>query len=232
MAGVLTVEAGRRLGAHAHRVNHHHLWVLNGRATILGTELGPGSYVDIPSGVETTSTFPRPAGARSSTCTSATLTDPDGALVASGGRSALSPPRHRVEWDVSIRRCADGVVQGPCRRRPTPGGTAATSARRRGRGRPAPRWGSGGGRGGEGARRPARRDRGPQAGCALPARAGHGRHRRGRRPRRQRRGRAPGPGHRRRAGRGRSTGAGRARPAGQPLPCRAQLASRWRDGWW
>lgn len=52
MAGVLTVEAGHRLGAHRHRVNHHHLWVLEGRATILGVELGPGSYVHIPSGVE------------------------------------------------------------------------------------------------------------------------------------------------------------------------------------
>lgn len=52
MAGVLTVEAGHQLGAHAHRVNHHHLWVLDGRATILGTGLGPGSYVHIPSGVE------------------------------------------------------------------------------------------------------------------------------------------------------------------------------------
>jgi quercetin dioxygenase-like cupin family protein len=52
MAGVLTVEAGRRLGAHTHRVNHHHLWLLDGRATILGTELGPGSYVHVPSGVE------------------------------------------------------------------------------------------------------------------------------------------------------------------------------------
>jgi quercetin dioxygenase-like cupin family protein len=52
MAGVLTVEAGHRLGAHAHRVNHHHLWVLDGHASILGTEVGPGSYVHVPSGVE------------------------------------------------------------------------------------------------------------------------------------------------------------------------------------
>ena len=52
MAGVLTVEPGRHLGAHTHRANHHHMWVLDGRATILGTELGPGSYVHIPSGVE------------------------------------------------------------------------------------------------------------------------------------------------------------------------------------
>ena len=52
MAGVLTVEAGRRLGAHTHRVNHHHLWLLDGRATILGAELGPGSYVHVPNGIE------------------------------------------------------------------------------------------------------------------------------------------------------------------------------------
>jgi quercetin dioxygenase-like cupin family protein len=52
MAGVLTVEPGCHLGRHTHRVNHHHMWVVEGRATILGTELGPGSYVHIPSGVE------------------------------------------------------------------------------------------------------------------------------------------------------------------------------------
>ena len=52
MAGVLTVEPGHRLGAHTHRVNHHHVWVLNGHAMILGARLGPGSYAHIPSGVE------------------------------------------------------------------------------------------------------------------------------------------------------------------------------------
>ena len=52
MAGVLNVEPGCHLGLHAHRVNHHHMWVLEGRATILGSELEPGSYVHIPSGVE------------------------------------------------------------------------------------------------------------------------------------------------------------------------------------
>lgn len=52
MAGVLTVEPGRHLGRHAHRANHHHIWVLDGAATILGTELGAGSYVHIPSGIE------------------------------------------------------------------------------------------------------------------------------------------------------------------------------------
>lgn len=51
MAGVLTVEAGHRLGTHAHRENHHHIWVLEGRAVILGTDAGPGSYVYVPHGV-------------------------------------------------------------------------------------------------------------------------------------------------------------------------------------
>ena len=52
VSGVLTVEAGHRLGGHSHRRNHHHLWLLDGRATILGTELGAGSYVHIASGVD------------------------------------------------------------------------------------------------------------------------------------------------------------------------------------
>jgi quercetin dioxygenase-like cupin family protein len=51
MAGVMTVQAGHRVGTHSHRVNHHHMWVVDGRAVILGEELGPGSYVHIPSGV-------------------------------------------------------------------------------------------------------------------------------------------------------------------------------------
>ena len=51
-AGVLVVLPGHRLGAHTHRFNHHHLWVLDGRATILGRVVGPGTFVHIPSGVE------------------------------------------------------------------------------------------------------------------------------------------------------------------------------------
>jgi quercetin dioxygenase-like cupin family protein len=52
MAGVLTIAAGHRLGEHTHRVNRHHMWVLEGRAVILGAELDAGSYIHIPSGVE------------------------------------------------------------------------------------------------------------------------------------------------------------------------------------
>lgn len=52
IAGVLTVAAGHRLGTHAHRQNHHHMWVLEGRAMIVGTEVVPGTYVHIPTGVD------------------------------------------------------------------------------------------------------------------------------------------------------------------------------------
>ena len=51
-AGVLVVLGGHHLGAHRHRFNHHHLWVLDGRATILGQDVGPGSFVHVPSGME------------------------------------------------------------------------------------------------------------------------------------------------------------------------------------
>ena len=51
-AGVLDVEPGHHLGAHTHRANHHHFWVLSGRAEVLGQELTPGSYVHVPHAVE------------------------------------------------------------------------------------------------------------------------------------------------------------------------------------
>ena len=70
------------------------------------------------------------------------------------------------------------------------------------------------------ARRAAGCDRGPQARGAVPARAGHGRDRRGRRAGHQPRGRPPGRGHRGRAGRGRGTGTGRAGTPGPALPRR------------
>jgi quercetin dioxygenase-like cupin family protein len=51
-AGVLEIEPGQHLGTHAHRSNHHHFWVLSGRAVVLGHELTPGSYVHIPHGID------------------------------------------------------------------------------------------------------------------------------------------------------------------------------------
>lgn len=52
MAGVMTVDAGHELGAHTHRENHHHIWVLEGNAEMLGRVVGPGSYVHVPAGLE------------------------------------------------------------------------------------------------------------------------------------------------------------------------------------
>jgi quercetin dioxygenase-like cupin family protein len=52
MAGVMTVAAGHRLGAHTHRTHHHHVWVLDGHAELLGETVGPGSYAHVPAGVE------------------------------------------------------------------------------------------------------------------------------------------------------------------------------------
>jgi mannose-6-phosphate isomerase-like protein (cupin superfamily) len=50
-AGVMTIAAGHRLGEHAHRENQHHLWIVEGQARVLGSLLGPGSYVNVPAGV-------------------------------------------------------------------------------------------------------------------------------------------------------------------------------------
>ena len=51
-AGVLDLAAGSRLGAHTHRANHHHFWVLSGHARVLGEQVGPDSYVHVPHQVE------------------------------------------------------------------------------------------------------------------------------------------------------------------------------------
>lgn len=52
MTGILKVEAGARLGRHTHRTNLHHMWVLDGSAVIADRQVGPGSYVQVPPGVE------------------------------------------------------------------------------------------------------------------------------------------------------------------------------------
>ena len=51
-AGVMKVEAGHHLGRHTHRLNHHHLWVLDGEVEILGVVVTSGGYVHVPGGVE------------------------------------------------------------------------------------------------------------------------------------------------------------------------------------
>jgi mannose-6-phosphate isomerase-like protein (cupin superfamily) len=52
MAGVMAIDAGHHLGVHRHRANHHHMWILTGRARILDVDVAPGSYVHVPSGVD------------------------------------------------------------------------------------------------------------------------------------------------------------------------------------
>lgn len=51
-AGIMRLAGGQRLGSHTHRENHHHMWVLDGEAVIVGSRVGAGSYVHIPAGVE------------------------------------------------------------------------------------------------------------------------------------------------------------------------------------
>jgi quercetin dioxygenase-like cupin family protein len=52
LAGVIDVGAGEQLPGHAHPEGHHHVWVLSGTAKILGTAVGPGSYVHVPAGLD------------------------------------------------------------------------------------------------------------------------------------------------------------------------------------
>ncbi|MFP3899439.1 MAG: cupin domain-containing protein [Acidimicrobiia bacterium] len=52
VAGIMHVRPGREVGAHVHQRSHHHIWVLEGSAEMVGRRVGPGSYVHVPAGVE------------------------------------------------------------------------------------------------------------------------------------------------------------------------------------
>ena len=57
-------------GQHAHRANHHHMWIVDGAAEIVGSLVGPGGYVHIPAGVEhDLDARGQPRAAPSTTCT-------------------------------------------------------------------------------------------------------------------------------------------------------------------
>jgi mannose-6-phosphate isomerase-like protein (cupin superfamily) len=62
VAGILRVPYGCEVSLHVHRRSHHHLWLLDGSADILGHRLGEGSYAHIPAGVEHGITSPGPHG--------------------------------------------------------------------------------------------------------------------------------------------------------------------------
>jgi mannose-6-phosphate isomerase-like protein (cupin superfamily) len=52
VAGILRIAPGSSVSPHAHVSSHHHLWVIAGRAEMLGQRVGPGTYLHIPAGVE------------------------------------------------------------------------------------------------------------------------------------------------------------------------------------
>jgi mannose-6-phosphate isomerase-like protein (cupin superfamily) len=52
VAGMLRLAPGAELTPHAHVRSHHHLWVTEGTAEVLGELVGPGTYVHIPARVD------------------------------------------------------------------------------------------------------------------------------------------------------------------------------------
>ena len=52
VAGVMRLAVGGSVAPHAHRVAHHHLWIIDGSIEVLATILGAGSYVHVPAGVK------------------------------------------------------------------------------------------------------------------------------------------------------------------------------------
>lgn len=52
VAGLMRITPGREVTRHAHVRSHHHMWVVDGTAELLGQLVGPGSYVHIPARVD------------------------------------------------------------------------------------------------------------------------------------------------------------------------------------
>lgn len=52
VAGELELDPGQHVEAHVHHHAHHHEWVVAGTIRVLGRDLGPGSYVHVPAGVD------------------------------------------------------------------------------------------------------------------------------------------------------------------------------------
>lgn len=62
VAGIMHVSAGREVSTHVHQRSHHHMWVQDGSAEMMGHQVGPGTYVHVPAGVEHGVTSVGPAG--------------------------------------------------------------------------------------------------------------------------------------------------------------------------
>jgi quercetin dioxygenase-like cupin family protein len=52
VAGIMRIGPGGVVSPHAHVLAHHHMWVIDGTAEMLGERVGPGTYLHIPAGVE------------------------------------------------------------------------------------------------------------------------------------------------------------------------------------
>jgi quercetin dioxygenase-like cupin family protein len=52
VAGVMHIPAGSEVGIHEHRYSHHHMWVLDGEAEMMGRPIRAGTYLHIPTGVD------------------------------------------------------------------------------------------------------------------------------------------------------------------------------------
>lgn len=52
VAGLMRVAPGGAVTPHSHVRSHHHMWVIDGTAEMLGERVGPGTYVHVPARVE------------------------------------------------------------------------------------------------------------------------------------------------------------------------------------
>lgn len=52
VAGIMRVRPGGSVSPHTHQRSHHHMWVVEGNAEMLGERVGPGTYLHVPAGVE------------------------------------------------------------------------------------------------------------------------------------------------------------------------------------
>lgn len=52
VAGLMRIAPGAEVTPHAHVRSHHHIWLVEGSAEMLGERVGPGTYVHIPAHVD------------------------------------------------------------------------------------------------------------------------------------------------------------------------------------
>jgi quercetin dioxygenase-like cupin family protein len=52
VAGLMRIAPGAMVTPHTHDRSHHHIWVVEGTAEMLGEVVGPGTYVHIPASVD------------------------------------------------------------------------------------------------------------------------------------------------------------------------------------